>query len=177
MADAVPAAALSGKIRFAVDYINLLGLMNLRARGGMNPVAHAAILLFLVDWGLNAAELDEANRVFWQQVEDKTIDSFEGAAARLRQALHQRPQEQQRMMMHLAAIAELDADLTAEEAGYLKSWGETFDMRPSEVSALYDRGRQLALGLAFFGRRYMEIQLSQPPAPADDAAAPATPAP
>lgn len=174
------AMQLSGKISFAVDYINLLGLMNLRAKGGMNPVSHSAILLFLIDWGLTADELDQANQVFWQQVDQKTIDNYEVAAKRLTAALAHHPVEQKRMMIQLAAIAEMDVDLTQEEITYLKSWGEIFDMRPSEVAALYERGRQLALALTFFGKKFMEAKLSQP-APAAEAAPPApaaaTPAP
>lgn len=165
---------LSGKISFAVDFINLLGLMNLRAKGGMNPVAHSAILLFLVEWGLTANELDQANGIFWQMVEAKTIDNFDVAAKRLAGALANHPAEQQRMMIQLAAIAELDADLTQEEITYLKSWGETFDMRPSEVSVLYDRGRQLAMALTFFGRKFMEAVQDAPP---PDTTAPEAPVP
>lgn len=174
-----PEPQISGKISFAVDFINVLGLMNLRAKSGMNPISHSAILLFLIDWGLSAAELDRSNQLFWQQVDNKSIDNFDVAAKRIVKALENHPEEQRRIMVQLAAIAELDADLTPDEVSYFKNWGEMFDMRPSEVTSLYDRGRQLAMALTFFGRKYMETRLAEAarPAAADAPAAGETPAP
>lgn len=163
---------MNGKIAFAVDYINVLGLMNVRSRVGMNPISHAAILLFLTEWGLSAAELDEANQTFWAQVEAKTLDDFNVAAQRLTKAIAERDTERKRLMIQLAAIAELDRDLTPDELAYFKSWGETLDLRPSEVSALFERGRQMALALSFFGKKFMETTLNPPPHMAATAAQP-----
>jgi hypothetical protein len=154
---------MNGKIAFAVDYINVLGLMNVRSRVGMNPISHAAILLFLTEWGLSAAELDEANQIFWTQVEQKTLDEFSVAAQRLTKAIAQRDTERKRMMVQLAAIAELDRDLTPDELAYFKSWGETLDLRPSEVGTLFERGKQMAMALSFFGKKFMETTLNPPP--------------
>lgn len=171
---------MNGKINFAVDFINLLGLMNMRGKGGMNPVAHAATLLFLVDWGLTAVELDEANRIFWDKVDTKSLEDFPVVADRMAKALREREEDRKRLMTQMAAIAELDADLTPDEISYLKGWGETLDFRPSEVAALYDRGKQLALALTFFGKKFIEGALAaaqNAPAPSDAAPAPGEEAP
>jgi hypothetical protein len=163
---------MSGKINFAVDFINMLGLMNMRAKGGMNPVSHAATLLFLVDWGLNALELDEANKVFWDKVNDKSLEDFPVVAERMTKALKDREEDRKRLMIQMAAISELDADLTPDEVSYLKGWGETLDFRPSEVAALYDRGKQLALALTFFGKKYIETAIAAAQAPTAEGAPP-----
>ncbi len=170
---------MNGKINFAVDFINMLGLMNMRAKGGMNPVSHAATLLFLVEWGLNALELDEANKIFWDKVNDKSLEDFPVVAERMTKALKDREEDRKRLMIQMAAISELDADLTPEEVTYLKGWGETLDFRPSEVAALYDRGKQLALALTFFGKKFLEtaIAAAQSPTAMGDAPAATSDAP
>lgn len=170
---------MNGKINFAVDFINMLGLMNIRARGGMSPISHAATLLFLVDWGLNAVELDEANKVFWDKVNSKSLEDFPVVADRMTKALKDREEDRKRLMIQMAAISELDADLTPDEISYLKGWGETLDFRPSEVAALYDRGKQLALALTFFGKKFLEtaIAAAQPPTTGGESPTDAPPAP
>lgn len=146
---------MNGKIRFAVDYLNVMFEMNARARQGIDPTAYAATLMFLVEWGLTTEEINSANNIFWEQIDRQTLEELRVVVPRITQALKDREDDKKRLLTQLAAIADFDSDITEDEANYLRSFGELLDLRPSEINALFERGSHLAFGLRYFGSQYM----------------------
>jgi hypothetical protein len=146
---------MNGKTSFAIDYLNVLCLMNAQAKEGMNIVSHAACLIFLVDWGLNSVEIEEANKLFLGQM-DNPSDDYPIINKRIIASLQNREEDKKRLMRQLATIVALDDDLTQNEGSLYQEWGKMLDFKPSEIETLYDFGIHWAVGLRYFGSRFHE---------------------
>jgi hypothetical protein len=153
---------MNGKTSFAIDYLHMLFIMNGYAKDGTNFVSHATCRLFLIDWGLNPTESDEANKLFIEKMSSHTIDDFTITSKRVVTAFENREEDKKRFMHNLATIAALDDDLTDKEMSFYREWGELLDFKPTELETMWKFGWNWAIVLRFVGSAFYEQMKSLP---------------
>jgi hypothetical protein len=149
---------MSGKIDFGCDFLNIMRNLELKGKDkSLNPVSDAAASLFLVQWGFSIEEVDKANALFWDKVESKKLENdLTVVAKRIVDHISGDHAAQERLVIQLAALGDMDYDINEEEVSYVKWFEELLDMKPSEFYSLCERGEALAVALNFFGAKYRE---------------------
>ncbi len=147
------------KTDFGRDFLHLARELQLLGSdtGNLDPVADAAARLFLVhSWGLSVKEGDEANELFWEQLNAGELGELSKAVRRITARISDDRAAKERLIVQLAAIAAMDFDITDKEGAFLRWFQEAFDVRPSEYKAMIQQGLDLAVALDYFGTVYLE---------------------
>ena len=161
---------MSGKLNFGRD---LFYIMRELIERGKNPdqaaiqesrwiVPDASIRLFLIQWGLSVEEIDEANTMFWNQVESDSLEDLQIVIERVVDHLSNDSEAKERLIIQMAAIGLLDFDVTEGESNFVRRFQEVLDFRPSEFSKLASRGNDLAIALNYFGNEYVKAKSKSP---------------
>ena len=151
---------MSGKIEFGCDYLYLVRTLIWEAKpeSGQDAIPDAAAKLFLLQWGFSVEEVDQANALFFERVNAETLGEFHPAYERIVAHVSKDRTAQERLVTQLAALGAMDFQVTDGEANFVRWFMDEFDLRPSEFQALCERGWDLAVGLDYFGKVYMETK-------------------
>lgn len=141
---------MNGKINFGVDYLHTILETNLRSSKESENAFSLARVLLILEWGLNLNEQDEANSLFWQRIENETLDDFPTAIARLIEHVKDIPDAKSKLLADVILITCLDGDVSDAERGFVQALGEEFDFRPSEIGELAERADDLYSAFAWF---------------------------
>lgn len=149
---------MDNKVEFGCDFLYVMRELQMRsgAGGNLDPVSDAAARLLLVQWGLSIEEGDKANELFWQRVNEGTLDPLAVAAQRIADGIGGDRGAQKRLIVQLAAVGCMDFDLTDREVSLIGWFRDAFDMRSSEFADLCRQGLDLAVALDYFGTKYAE---------------------
>lgn len=151
---------MSGKLEFGCDFLYLTRMLIWESTpdGGPDAISDAAAKLFLLQWGFSVEEVDQANALFFERVNSDTLGEFNPAYKRIVEHVSKDRAAQERLVIQLAALGSMDFEITNEEANFVRWFMDEFDLRPSEFQDLCQRGWDLAMGLDYFGRAYMETR-------------------
>jgi tellurite resistance protein len=147
---------MDSKISFGYDFLFLMRTLELSADQQVDAIADAAIQFFLITWGFTAEEIDEANKAFWSDLENKKLPDFEKVMERLSQHVKRDQLAVERLLTNSIAVAYIDGEFSKDEVTLIKMISDNFDLRPSELEELLKSGMQLAFGLNFFGTSYKD---------------------
>jgi len=152
---------VSGKILFGVDYLNLARSLEIRGLKDPNdpysPSSDAAAKLFLLQWGFTTDEIDKANQVFYEKVNNNELDdTLQPVIDRVMKFIGDDKEEQERFVIELAALGMMDFNVTEDEKGFVFYFQDKFDLKPSEFQDLCMKGSQWAIALNYFGDEYMK---------------------
>jgi hypothetical protein len=151
---------VNGKILFGVDYLNLATTMEIdgvKSPGDpLSPSEDAAKKLFLLQWGFTTEEIDQANHVFWDKVNNKELDAtLEPVISRIKKFIGDDKEELDRLVIELAALGLMDFEVTEDERGFMEMIQTEFDLKPSEFQDLCEKGKQWSIALNYYGDEYM----------------------
>lgn len=151
---------MSGRVSFGCDFLHLMRELYWRSSDSPEDadyrIPDAAARLFLLLWGLSAQEVDQANELFWQRFNSRTLDELRQVMQRMADHVSRDQAAQERLVTHLAAMGSMDFEVTDAERFFVRWFQEALDLRPSEFGAWCERGGALAIGLDYFGRMYYE---------------------
>jgi len=153
----------SGKILFGIDYLNLMRFMEIPDENEKYDkdkvfVVDAVARLFLLQWDFSVEEIDEANHAFWEKANSNTLDeNITTVIDRVADFLKGDKQAQEKFLIEIAAIAQMDGIFLAREE-QMKEWLQAkFDFRPSEMEVFYRKGWFWRVALDFVGEKYIEL--------------------
>jgi hypothetical protein len=147
---------VSGKIEFGVDYLTIMRFLQSKGHpNGFDPVDDAAAKLFLLQWGFSVEEIDAANAEYVQRLNNQTLgnDIFP-IAKRLSDHIKGDEESKDRLVIELAAIGLMDANVTNDEDMFVSAFQNLLDMKPSHFQALTKVGNDWAIALNYFGTEF-----------------------
>lgn len=151
----------SGKILFGIDYFNIMLLMEVPDEGKTasekGPIIGAVMRFFLLQWGFSVEEIDKAWNLFWEKSEKNELDpKVDTVLGRLCNFVKDDREAQERLLLQIAALGQLDKSVSEGEKYYANFFKEQFDFKPSEFNALVQQGYEWCLALDFLGNQYIE---------------------
>jgi hypothetical protein len=153
---------VSGKLEFGFDYLYLMRNFEMRglepeSKQPFNRVEDAAARLFLLQWGFSVEEIDAANKLFLDRLEHHALErDLKVVVDRLVEYVKTDPVAQERLVVQMAALGALDANVTKDEAEFVMLFQNLLDMRQSEFKRCLDQGADWAIALGYFGSVYAE---------------------
>jgi tellurite resistance protein len=145
---------MDSKVAFGYDSLYVMRTLELSGGESIDPIADAAVQFFLITWGFSVDEVDEANKAFWNDFENKKLPDFDEVVKRLFQHVQKDHQAVERLLINSIAVAYIDGDFTKDEVEMIRMISNGLDFRPSELEEHLKTGMQLAFGLNFFGTSY-----------------------
>jgi tellurite resistance protein len=145
---------MDSKVAFGYDFLYVMRTLELSGGESIDPIADAAVQFFLITWGFSVDEVDEANKAFWNDFENKKLPDFDEVVKRLFQHVQKDHQAVERLLINSIAVAYIDGDFTKDEVEMIRMISNGLDFRPSELEEHLKTGMQLAFGLNFFGTSY-----------------------
>ena len=156
---------VSGKVLFGVDYLYFMRTMEIEdddsKKGNMESVVDSVIRFFLLQWGFSVDEINKANQLFWEKIENKKLDSsLQPVLDRIVKFVQDDREKQERLVIEMIAVGSLDNNVTERELWFAEQMRDKFDLRPSEYQALISRGRDWATAVDYLGNSYIEFNKS-----------------
>ncbi len=147
------------KVEFGFRYLFVMRELQLKSgKQTLDAVSDAAARMLLIHWGLSPGEIDEANKLFWERFNSNKLGELQDAFNKLKEGVAKDKEKVRKLIVDVATVAAMDMNLSNEEAGFLGTIQNSFDLRQSEVSDLVDSGYKHAVGLNFFGQEYLKAQ-------------------
>lgn len=146
---------MDAKVSFGIDFLNVMG--NADMKSGQSDCMNGFNLarLFLVtEWGLSLEEADEANRLFWEQVQKNSVEDLGVVAERFLSHLKKDSAASTKFLTEMITINFLDERITDEEKQFTMAFAEELDFRKSEVNVMVEKGIAYAAAYGFFARNY-----------------------
>jgi len=141
---------INGKISFGVDYFGTMLEVNERSRVVKADALALARVLLVLEWGLTAQEQDEAHNIFWEKVNNLSLDEFHVVANRLIEHVKDMPEAKTKLLTDLMVVARLDGDLSDGERKLIDVFAQYLDFRSSEVQKLFERAADIVNAFAWF---------------------------
>ena len=145
-------------MQFGVDFIWVTKELRAKTDKATEDIFDDALVRFLLfDWGLNAFEVDECAKIFWQRVEQKSLGDFVSAMVRLTEAVQTNAQSKVHWMRDIAAIVHVQlAEYSDEQRAMVDTFPIALDLKPSELRVAFERGLDLGATLRFLGGAYAQ---------------------
>lgn len=152
---------VNGKILFGVDFLCIALLM---AASGLtepndhiSPITISAAKLFLLQWGFTTEEIEQADQIFTEKVNNNGLDgTLNQVIDRVVNFIRDDKEKQERFVIELAALALMDLEVTEREDRFVGKFKDLFDMKPSEFQNLIEIGGHWAIALNYFGDEFMK---------------------
>jgi hypothetical protein len=156
--------AMSEKVSFGADFIDVLSEMNVRCKGGFDPRIHACRGIFLLDWGLTLTEIDEATVLFSNRFGDGSLVDMSICLERILVYIGGVKELQEKLFIQMVTLALLDDDVSDDERILLNLLSKLLDFRPSEVNLLFNKAVDLKVALRGFAEAWLEKHHATRPA-------------
>jgi hypothetical protein len=149
---------MSGKIEFGCDYIYImLNIAVLTTLEGFQWVCIMMQRLFLVEWGISTDEFKEIYSIFEARLKSNQLDpELSTVTNRMINYLKNDKAAVERFITEMSAISYMISTLAEKAKKYIYLYRDALDIRPSEFENFVAKGKSLALGLTFFGQKYIE---------------------
>ena len=146
---------MDAKVSFGVDFLNIMGNADLKSGQSDNRNGFDLARLFLItEWGLSLEEGDESNKLFWEQVNKKTLEGLDIVAERFISHLKKDPAACTKFLTQMITINFLDGKITDEERDFTMAFANDLDFRKSEVNVMVEKAVAYATAYGFFGRNF-----------------------
>ena len=146
---------MDAKVSFGVDFLNIMGNADLKSGQKDNMSGFNLARLFLVtEWGLSVQEGDDANKLFWEQINKNTLDDLGVVVDRFLSHLKKDPAASAKFLTQMITINFIDGQITDEERDFTMAFANELDFRKSEVSVMVEKASAYALAYDFFGRNH-----------------------
>lgn len=151
---------MNKKIEFGCDYLHVMrNLESWREKEEFDPRADAIARLFLLQWDFSVEEIDEANHLYLDRVNGKSLDDDAKVTERLIAFVKEDKAATERLVIELVAVGAVDDHVTEGEGNFVRSFRDRLDLRPSEFNVLIKKGVDWAHALAFVGSEYADAKL------------------
>jgi hypothetical protein len=151
---------MKGKTEFGCDYLNIMRNLELKAKtdGEVDPVADAALLLFLVNWGFTKNEISEVNKLFFDRYKDISLveANLSKAIDTVIDYIKEDKAAQERLFIELVSIATIDNEANENEQAFLVYFRDILGIKPPEINALVNKGGDLTTALNYFGNTFIK---------------------
>ncbi len=152
----------NGKILFGVDYFHFMRNMEIPDNETKSDIkgdiVDAVIKLFLLQWGFSVEEIDYSNKLFWEKLNNNTLDdSLEPVLDRILSFIKDDREKQEKLLIEITCVGLMDNEVSDRERYFANYFQEKFDLKPSEYSALCTKGGDWHLAFEYLGEEYIEF--------------------
>lgn len=153
---------MDAKIRFGVDYLNIMANANMKAGDTFDWKAYNLSRMMLCwEWGFTSKEEDEANRIFFEMIDKKTVEELGDVANRVVEHVKNNEEAKTRLIVDMMMVNLMDGNVTSEEADLTISFANDLDFRKSEISKMEQKANDLLMVLKWFIDNYNKIASSK----------------
>lgn len=142
---------MDAKIRFGIDYLNIMANANTRSGGDFNWRAYRLSRLLLCwEWGFTSDEEDEANKVFFDMVNKNSLEDLTVTAKRVIEHIKSNEEAKSKLIVDMMMVNMMDGNVSDEEAKLTLAFVDELDFRKSEVSKMEQKAHNLLMVLDWY---------------------------
>ena len=154
---------MNPKIDFGCDYISIMRSMAFKGHPNeVNQISDAAAKLFLALWGFTVDEIAQADQLFYFKMNSGQYNApLIETAKRVVYHLSANRQDQERLIVQLAALGLMDFVVTDQEKAFVLIFQQLLQLDMAKYQDLCNQGANLAVVLNNFGKVYMDSAINQ----------------
>jgi hypothetical protein len=154
---------LSGKMLFGIDYLNIMFFTQWNNEHEKYDETRRGIVeivskMFLLKWGFSLAEIDGANKAFWEKNNSEKTNqySIDTVIDRIVDFIKDDKNAQERFLIEVSAVSHIEEKIQEKERYIIDKLQSKFDFRPSEIDEFFQKGWQWKTALDILGDNYIE---------------------
>lgn len=146
------------KIRFGIDYLNIMTHANIRSGTDFNWRAYRLSKMLLCwEWGFTIEEIDETNRMFFQMNDSKSLEELSVVGNRVISHLQKNETLKTQFVIDMMMVNLMDAKVSESEKQLTIDFADSLDFRKSEISQMADKAEILIIALSWYAENYNNL--------------------